>query len=148
MRGQAFATVGLTLASVALTAVDRINPATPEFLQGRIVDTLGTTANAALLDTIYGIWDESSVIREIVKGSRFEKVGNYLASNRPLRSALYAFAGQATWEAMQGLGIIPGTYDPGDIVAYGVGALGWVGLNMAASYIQNRRTGFLSDQLT
>jgi hypothetical protein len=137
VRKQAFATLNLTVASFALYGIDRLNPATPEFLQGRIVDTVGTTANAALLDTIYGVWDDSDSIRTMVKNTRFERVGYFFADNRPLKAALYAFVSQVNWEVMQGIGVIPGTYDPGDIVAYGVGALSWVGLNMAGRFVQN-----------
>lgn len=140
-------TIDLTFCSFLAYDLDKRNPATPDFLQGRIVDIIGTAANIALLKTIYGVWDPAPDLRESTKGTRLENIANKLAENRPLLSALSGFLAQANWEVMQGLGIIPGTYDPGDFIAYGVGALGFVGLNYGAKYLEKRFGNSLIDNM-
>lgn len=134
-------TVDLTFCSFLAYGLDRGNPVIPDFLQGRVVDTIGIAATAAFLKTIYKIWDPAPDLKEYVKGTKFENIGNKLIDKRPLLAAFGAFIGQANYEIMQGLGIMPGTYDPGDFIAYGIGTLGFVGLNYGAKYLENRFAG-------
>ncbi len=72
------------------------------------MDAAGTSSNAAL---------NKYIINE---------------QNGTILSAGGAMAAQTIFEMGQGIGFFPGTFDPGDIIAYGIGALAWIGIDAAA----------------
>lgn len=105
---------------------------TYSLLQGRMVDCVGTMAQCALFEGI-----------EYSLRPRFEeeemgvadRVSPFFLKHRTTFAASTLFTANVSYEVMQMYNILPGTYDPGDFVAYGLGALGWAALHRSAKYL-------------
>lgn len=87
---------------------------TYSLLQGRMVDSVGVMAQCALAEAVASLSPEFQV------------------KHRTAWAISLTFSANVLYETMQLYQLLPGTYDPGDFIAYGVGALGWAALHRGA----------------